>query len=145
MDFNKKEIEFWFPNLVGKSFEIFDVEGDFNCVAFTLEIYNDWLWTNSPEWPYQEIPRNSGLNGFIKLYEKHGYIKCTNSDYEEGYEKIAFYSKNNLPQHAAKQFGNIWKSKLGCRVIIEHELEWLCGNTEDAYGTIAFIMKRIKR
>jgi hypothetical protein len=36
----------------------------------------------------------------------------------------------------------MWRSKLGKDVIIEHKLEWLSGNTEDAYGDIIFIMRK---
>jgi len=36
----------------------------------------------------------------------------------------------------------MWRSKLGISFIIEHELEWISGDTEDAYGQVVFIMKR---
>jgi hypothetical protein len=38
----------------------------------------------------------------------------------------------------------MWRSKLGPSVIIEHELEWLCGDSDWAYGGVSFIMKRKK-
>jgi hypothetical protein len=44
--------------------------------------------------------------------------------------------------HAAKQFNDKWRSKLGGSVIIEHELEWLTGSDADNYGEIGTIMKR---
>lgn len=138
----RSEIESWFPNIVGKQFKIFKSSIKFNCVAYTLDFYDDWIWTNEKAWPYDKIPRNSGLNGFKELYKLNGYEECDSSSFEEGYEKIAFYSYNGRPMHACKQFGNTWRSKLGISVIIEHELEWLCGYTDDAYGEIAFIMKR---
>ena len=93
-------------------------------------------------WPYKQIPRDSGLNGFKLLYKLYGYSECYSDNYEEGYDKIAFYAKGNIPLHAARQFGNIWKSKVGRNTIIDHELEWLCGYTEYAYGKVVFIMKR---
>lgn len=34
-----------------------------------------------------------------------------------------------------------WRSKCG-KYIIEHQPEWLCGNTEYAYVDISFIMRR---
>lgn len=140
----RNDIESWFPKIVGKQFKIIKSDKIFNCVSFTLEIYTGWMWPSDPIWPHKEIPRDSGLLGFKKLYEKYGYMECSSPSYEKEYDKIAFYSKNGIPQHACKQFGNIWRSKLGPAVIIEHELDWLCGNTEDAYGEIAFIMKRKK-
>jgi len=69
-------------------------------------------------------------------------LECHDSSYEEGFEKIDFYSKSNIPTHACKQFGNMWRSKLGASVIIEHELDWLCGYTNDTSDEVSFIMKR---
>jgi hypothetical protein len=137
------EVENWFPNIKGNKFKIIESTDKFNCVSFSLDIYDKWIWTNEDNWPYEDIPRNIGINGFIKLYNKYGYSECDSDSYEEGYDKIAFYAKNNIPKHACKQFDNIWKSKIGT-YIIEHELDWLCGNTEDAYGDVVFIMKRKK-
>lgn len=138
----KREIESWFPNIIGKSFKIFKSNNRFNCVSFTLDIFDCYIWTNESQWPYNKIPRNSGIDGFKNLYKLYDYIECDSDAYEVGYEKVAFYAKGDIPQHAAKQFGNIWRSKLGPGCIIEHKLEWLCGYTEDAYGEISFIMKR---
>jgi hypothetical protein len=36
----RSEIEFWFPNIKGKNFKIFKVSGDFNCVSYSLDIYD---------------------------------------------------------------------------------------------------------
>jgi hypothetical protein len=137
----KSEIEFWFSNIRGKYFNIIKVSGDFNCVSYSLDIYDGWMWTNTELWP-QEIPRSLGIEGFKKLYNLYDYTECYNSQYEEGYDKIAFYSKNGIPKHACKQFGKVWRSKLGPSVIIEHQLDWICGNGVDEYGEISFIMKR---
>lgn len=38
----------------------------------------------------------------------------------------------------------MWRSKLGTSVIIENELVWFCGQKEDAYGDVVFIMSRKK-
>ena len=100
------------------------------------------LWAISKTWPYEKIPRSSGIDGFKKLYNLYGYRECDRAEYEDGFEKIAFYSKNGQPTHACKQFGNMWRSKLGISFIIQHELEWISGDTEDAYGQVVFIMKR---
>lgn len=138
----RNRIEYWFPNIIGKDFKIFKSNGDFNCVAYSLDIYDRWIWTNTEFWPHDKIPRNSGLNGFKELYKLHGYEECDNSLYEVGYDKISFYSKDGYPVHACKQFKNKWRSKLGPSVLIEHELDWLCGHYENAYGEVSFIMKR---
>lgn len=144
MDSNK-EIESWFPNIIGKPYKIINElnfeENEFNCIAFTLNIYDTYIWTNEKSWPYDKIPRNSGVIGFKKLYELYGYIETNNLEYENGYDKIIFYSKNNYPTHAAKQFGKNWRSKCG-KYIIEHKSDWICGDSEYSYGNITFIMKK---
>jgi hypothetical protein len=45
------------------------------------------MWTSTEIWPYKEIPRNSGINGFKRLYNMNGYMECENSEYEDGYDK----------------------------------------------------------
>ena len=83
----KVEIESWFSNIRGKEFKIIKVDGDFNCVSYSLDIYDGWMWTSTEIWPYKEIPRNSGINGFKRLYNMNGYMECENSEYEDGYDK----------------------------------------------------------
>jgi len=139
-------IEKWFPKIKGKDYKIIEIKNlnDFNCVAYSLDIYNKWIWTNESDWPHNEIPRNLGINGFKKLYNLYGYEDCFSIMYEENYEKIAFYSLNGKPTHACKQYGNIWRSKLGPSILLEHQLDWLCGDSHGEYGEIEFIMKRLK-
>jgi hypothetical protein len=141
----RSDIESWFPNIIGEDFKIFKSIDKFNCVAYSLDFYDDWIWTNEKTWPYDKIPRDSGLDGFKELYKINGYSECNDSSYEEGFEKIAFYSKGGVPTHACKQFGYMWRSKLGISVIIEHQLSWLCGDSDWAYGEVSFIMKRLKK
>jgi hypothetical protein len=141
----RNDIESWFPNIIGEDLKIFSVSGDFNCVSYSLDIYDGWMWSSSELWPYDKIPRNLGLEGFRKLYNLYGYSESDDSSYEEGFEKIAFYSKGDIPTHACKQFGYMWRSKLGPSVIIEHQLDWLCGDSDWAYGEVSFIMKRLKK
>ena len=138
----KKDIENWFPNIIGKSFKITKSNFNFNCVAFTLDIFNDYMWVTEKIWPKQ-LPRKLNIESFKLLYELYGYKECFDDSYDKAFDKIAFYAKNNQPLHAAKQFGNIWKSKIS-NLIVEHELDWLSGNSYDSYGDIVFIMKRKK-
>ena len=140
----RSDIESWFPNIIGNNFKIIKTTGDFNCVSYTLDIFDGWMWTNTEIWPYKEVPRNLGLNSFKMLYNIYGYVKNCISEKKKKKKKIAFYSKDKTPTHACKQYRNIWRSKLGPSVIIEHELDWICGYADDAYGEVAFIMKRGK-
>jgi hypothetical protein len=43
----RTNIESWFPNIIGKDFKIFETKGDFNCVSYSLDIYDSWMWTSS--------------------------------------------------------------------------------------------------
>jgi len=138
----KSQLESWHPKLKGKDYNFYKVTGDFNCIAFTLDIFDGWMWTNTTLWPHETIPRNSGVDGFKRLYEIYGYVPCIDGSYEPGFEKIAFFTKDGYPTHASKQFGKIWKSKLGPSVILEHQLDWISGYSEDDYGDVEFFMKR---
>jgi len=58
----RSDIESWFPNIIGNNFKIIKTTGDFNCVSYTLDIFDGWMWTNTEIWPYKEAPRNLGLD-----------------------------------------------------------------------------------
>lgn len=139
----RKDLEDWFPNIIGKQYNVTLSDFKFNCVAFTLNIFDDYMWVTEKIWPYTSVPRLLKIESFKKLYEFYDYEECDSSLYEEKYEKIAFYAKDNIPLHAAKQFGNIWKSKIS-NLIVDHELNWLCGDSPDTYGYVVFIMKKLK-
>ena len=72
----RKNIEDWFPNIVGEQFEISVSNFDFNCVAYTLDIYDDYVWTTEKSWPFQVVPRIANIFNFKKLYEFYGYEEC---------------------------------------------------------------------
>ena len=42
----KNKIELWFPKILGKSFIIIESNDSFNCVAYSLDILTDWVWSN---------------------------------------------------------------------------------------------------
>ncbi|MEQ9491270.1 MAG: hypothetical protein RIM72_19995 [Alphaproteobacteria bacterium] len=82
------------------------------------------------------------LEAFIKAFETIGYKECNNGDLEIDNEKIAIYSKNGKPTHAAKQVASgKWSSKLGNYFDIEHIETALDG---PQYGKIALFMSRPK-
>lgn len=140
----KDEIEEWFPKIIGKPYKIISVynihNNSFNCVSYTLGIYNYWMWTNEDNW-ISSIPRNLKVESFKLLYEYFGFEECDNIYLERGFTKIVFYAKNGYPTHAALQSDNMWRSKCGY-YIIEHDIDWISGNGEDEYGDVVFIMKK---
>ena len=64
----KKQIEDWFPNIIGKNFKYYEPENsfDYNCLAFSLDM-NTWIWMNE-NWP-KDIPSNLGILSLKLLFE----------------------------------------------------------------------------
>jgi len=124
---------------------------NYNCIAWAA-IYDDrWLWPPHGAihldgvynvWP-KNIPENNDIETFIELFKTFGYDVCENSNYEEGFRKVALYVKpgTNLCTHAARQKrGGIWTSKLGKENDISHSSpESVEG---PVYGKVAYILKK---
>ncbi len=68
-------------------------------------------------------------------------MPCEQSEFEQGFEKIAIYVNNmGKPTHAARQLpSGYWTSKLGRWIDIEHTL---AGLTESEYGSVAQVLRR---
>jgi hypothetical protein len=136
------DIESDFPNLIGKEFRVLKKSESikYNYHAYSLEIYDEWCGSSQKNWPHDKIDRSPSLENYIKYFNLHGYNMCEDDSLEERYDKIALYvNKNNNVTHSCRQFGELWRSKLGPGGILEHKLEWICG---DIYGNIGCIMKR---
>ena len=131
-----------FPNL--QNYRICsDPTINYNCIAWAAGDTEKWWWPdiqNLKYWP-PNIPRNETIDAFIKAFEKLGYSVCDNSDFQNGFEKIAIYANSQRKaKHAAKQITNgLWISKLGKEHDIEHRLNELEG---DKYGEVSVIMSR---
>ena len=138
------EIENWHPKLKGKKWKIIDVEFDlikFNCFSFVIDIYDDWSGASTKSWTLSN--RKPILENYIKFFSLHGFELCDNETYEKNFEKIAIYiDEDGYVTHAAKQFNDMWRSKLGSHEIIEHKLEWLSGYDFNNYGKVGTIMKK---
>ena len=91
------------------------------------------------------VDRTPSLENYIRYFETFNYVITANPNYEENFEKIAIYTNENEKDkvtHASKQYKNMWRSKLGSNIIIEHELSWLEGYDADNYGYVKIIMKK---
>jgi hypothetical protein len=86
------------------------------------------------------VPRDERIDSFIEAFKTLGYEICENG-LEVGFEKIAIYSLNGQPTHAARQLENgNWTSKLGRLEDIEH---YSTRAVEDfKYGRVVVFMKR---
>ena len=81
------------------------------------------------------------LEAFIAMFGTLGYAPCNNQDFEEGFKKIAIYSRQGVPTHAARQLPNKkWTSKIGKNIDIEHTTPQ--GLEGPFYGDVAAIMKK---
>lgn len=112
-------IEKQFPKVRRQGYKITSIETlDYNCFAWVVGITTQW-WSPEIEdgyhWP-KNTPRKLEVKTFLKLYELNGgYVPCGNSEFENGFEKIALYANDlGQPTHAAKQLeSGKWTSKLG--------------------------------
>ncbi len=132
-----------FPNLERTEYEVTSQKTvDYNCFAFAAG-EEDCRWDPvDPDgyWP-DEVPRELTLDAFIKAYQTLGYEPCNSRELEPGFEKIAIYTYNGEPQHAARQqIDGMWKSKLGDWEDIKHELEGL--ENPNFYGVVEQVLKR---
>src|ERR1700739_3378171 len=118
---------------------------DYNCIAWAAGDTVNWWWPDDPRigygyWP-KNVPRAETILAFLQAYATIGYIQCDDATLELGFEKIALYTLNGIPTHAARQLPDgRWTSKLGPYEDIEHvNLECLQG---PCYGRIAVFLKR---
>ena len=114
----------------------------YNCIAFAADVQDEW-WEPDAQgnWAWPIAKREFTLECYAEAYRSKGYEDCDNKDVEAGYEKIAIYTLNNIPTHAAKQLPDgRWKSKLGQREDIEHNTTEALENPQ--YGAAQKFMKR---
>jgi hypothetical protein len=116
----------------------------YNCIAFAAGITTQKWWPIfHPDfyWPPQ-APRINAIGSFVAAFATLGYEECSDGSYEDGYEKVAFYQRNGLPTHAARQIGpGKWQSKLGNWYDIEHSDDAVSSGD---YGQITKYLRRRK-
>ncbi len=114
----------------------------YNCIAWAGgDTYRKW-WpdvTRIGYWP-KGVPRIETITAFQMAFETLGFVLCASDRLEDGQEKIAFFHKDKIPTHAARQLPNgLWTSKLGESFDVAHDLHGLEGAQ---YGRLALIMQR---
>ena len=117
---------------------------NYNCIAWAAEDDHHW-WEpiDFKYWP-QGVVREFTLSAYIQAYATRGYIRAADGSVEPEHSKIAIYTSDGTshgrPMHAARQVTiNLWTSKLGRYVDIEHTLAGLEGAS---YGRVACYLKR---
>jgi hypothetical protein len=114
-----------FPNLNPLSCydDVSAYDLQYNCIAWAAHDTTDW-WEPDPDdlyyWP-QGVPRVYTEAAYIQAYESVGFKRCGDAALETGVEKIALYTYNGQPTHAARQLPDgTWTSKLGPFEDIKH-------------------------
>lgn len=90
-------------------------------------------------WPVN-VPHDETLTAFLEFFRTRGYEPCHTTAYEDEYDKVAIYVREDVPTHAAFQLPNgMWSSKLGDWEDIEHTLE---GLVCPWYGTVGAVLRK---
>ncbi|MCY2995937.1 MAG: hypothetical protein NTY19_50015 [Planctomycetota bacterium] len=137
-------LEAIFPKLAESDYEITSPQSDaYNCIAWAAGDERHWWWPVPAEetfWP-SGVPREATLEAFVAAFATLGYEVCQDPAWEQGLEKVAFYTKDAAPKHAAKQRSDgRWTSKLGALEDVIHDsLESLAG---DIYGQAMTFLRR---
>lgn len=137
------DLELLFPNLVLDGYRTTSpATKKYNCIAWAADFADDWWWPDAEGrhfWPVG-VPRVETIEAFVAAFAHIEYSICSSHQLEDGYEKIAIYCRDGRPQHAAKQLSSdLWTSKLGKYVDIEHTLRGLEGSL---YGMATIFMRR---
>ncbi len=145
-----------FPKLqYDEHFEITSPEDcNYNCIAWAYQIKNRWMWPPAGNplykggldavtyWPNDEA-QEPDVKEFIKAFEQKGYRVCDDSEFENGYRKIALYIIPGTTEctHAARQLSSgYWTSKLGESYDIQHGTPYTLEGR--IYGSVYCIMKK---
>jgi hypothetical protein len=91
---------------------------DYNCIAWAAGEDDRFWWPDLlgiGYWPPGAVRRET-LDAFVEAYGTLGYAVCADGILEEGFEKVALFTRAGKPTHAARQLrSGAWTSKLGCR------------------------------
>jgi type VI secretion system secreted protein VgrG len=104
-----------FPHL-GSNYEVLrPATTTYNCIAWSLDVTNDWIWPGS------------SLKSFDRLNAAHGFRRLPQLDFkpQPGVEKVVLYAKtvngHLVATHQARQMPDgTWTSKLGKMAVIRH-------------------------
>lgn len=134
-----------FPNLALTGFAVTSPETPiYNCIAWAADDNSKWWWPDPDGFAYWPplVNRQETVEAFVAAYGFLGYRVCEDGRFEAGWDKIAIYTLNGSPKHAAKQLDQErWTSKLGEWHDISHAIDGLDGPD---YGQPTVFMKRPK-
>lgn len=95
-------------------------EPRYNCIAWSVGDNTRWWWPNRYGfWPIQHT--GVSVQTFVQMYAIFSYSTCPGDKFEPYFEKVALYTLNGVPTHAARELDTgEWTSKLGGLQDIAH-------------------------
>lgn len=141
-----EELKHLFPNLKVSGYKITSPATiNYNCVGWAAGKTDFWWLSDEPDcyWP-TNAPLSETVEAFAQAFAGLGYEVCTNSEWEQGYEKVAIYvDVAGGPTHAARQLpSGAWTSKLGRLEDVEHNT--LSGLEGGDYGKAFLFLRKIQ-
>ncbi|MGH8141477.1 MAG: DUF7689 domain-containing protein [Steroidobacteraceae bacterium] len=143
----KEKLERAFPSLRNSYWKKTSNEDpSYNCIAYAGGDQSQrWdvvqaQYRPAPYWP-PGVAKDMQPETLVKVFESLGYELCENASHEEGFHKVALYSKDGKWTHAAKQLPDKgWSSKLGDGEDIRHDS--LTAVAGKHYGDVYRFMRR---
>ena len=123
----------------------------YNCIGFAIGYEDIWVAPSQRRsipwfwWP-DTVPFDDQPESLVDTFHYFGFEVCPDDDPEEGYDKVALYSKDGHWKHAARIIGeNLYHSKLGEAYDILHrggDVLDRATKAEDSYGVPFLFMRR---
>jgi|GEM_PF-646255 len=138
----ESEIRGRFENLkVGELEVTSDQNNYYNCIAWAMGESDAYWWPDGDGyWPHG-VPRVVDIKSFSAAFATKGFRPCADAKPREGVEKVALYTKQGLPTHAAfLSPSGKWASKLGKHHDVLHETLACIGG--DSYGAATHFFER---
>jgi hypothetical protein len=132
-----------FPHLADEGYvETSPATRRYNCIAWAAGHSDAWWWPSPLAvhyWP-EEAPREETLEAFLRMFATLGFAHAEDGHFEPGFEKVALFTRDGKPTHAARQLiDGAWTSKLGEWLDVTHTLRGLEG---PLYGVVAAFLRR---
>jgi hypothetical protein len=152
----RKSIETAFPRLKHAPWKVKSpFDRTYKCIAWAACRTDNIWWPHGMDpvprglyWP-PGIPHDTKVDTFVKAFERLGYRRCDNEEFEVGYQKVAIYAwDEDTTTHMARQhfLGRGWLSKPGqLEDILRFTLDSIGSDPPyrgDDYGRVFQILKR---
>lgn len=116
----------------------------YNCIAWAAgDDTRRWdmsVHAQGAYWP-PGVVESEAVEALVSVFESIGYSRCSDTVFEEGFEKVAIYGRDGNWRHVARQLADgTWTSKLGELDDITHlNVEALVG---PYYGQVVAVLRR---